>query len=274
MIEQPFPFFSSERALAGTLARPAQGLAPAVVLCHGFGSHDDDIGAFTRLARALASAGIASLRFSFSGSDPYPHKGAICPASEWVFDALAAAAALRRAEGIDPSHLGLLVMSVGGGVVIQAAALTEHVKCVGALAPVADGKAWLQHRWRSSRDEAAWQAFSERVLRDQERVACGEPGSGYCPPVRCGSSMGRLTNRFRSSRLGHSTAGRERSRTYSSCGGPSLRLGHPAGVRNSGFVPRMVGGPFITRLLSSVLPKGAIRCPNPSRKRRRLRLAV
>jgi dipeptidyl aminopeptidase/acylaminoacyl peptidase len=147
-----------------------------VVLCHGFGSYDDDIGAFARLAGALAQAGFASLRFSFSGSDPYPNQGTIRPASEWVFDALAAVTALRTAEGVDPARIGLSGMSVGGGVVLQAAALMPWaVKCVVALAPVADGKAWLRHRWLTTRGEKAWQEFVMRVARDQRRVVQGEP---------------------------------------------------------------------------------------------------
>ena len=61
-----------------------------MLLCHGFGSYDDDLGAFPRLAELLAQAGVASFRFSFSGSDPYPDQGTIRPASQWVTDCLAA----------------------------------------------------------------------------------------------------------------------------------------------------------------------------------------
>jgi dipeptidyl aminopeptidase/acylaminoacyl peptidase len=171
----PFHFVSSERPLTGTLARPDADGAPLALLCHGFGSHDDDVGAYERLAARLAAQGFASLRFSFSGSDPYPDKGTIRPASEWVYDCLAAISAAGQAEGVDASRLGLVGLSIGGGVVIQAAALCPDVTCVVALAPVADGRWWLRHRWMLTRGEAAWREFVARVEEDERRVVRGEP---------------------------------------------------------------------------------------------------
>lgn len=171
-----FSFFADDRRLEGTLVVP-EGTAPApvAVLCHGFGSYDDDIGAFDRMAKLLARAGIASFRFSFSGSDPYPDKGTIRPASQWVSDCIAAVLRVQQEDGIDGERIGLVGMSVGGGVVVQAAALCCAVQCVVALAPVADGGAWLRHRWLATRGETAWEKFAAQVESDQQDVVRGEP---------------------------------------------------------------------------------------------------
>jgi len=214
MADRPFTFRSGDRELRGTLAlpvghvakpapaprgagfepampsvaqvaRPAEraggasgravGLPPCVLLLHGFGSHDDDTGAYARLADRLAAAGIASLRFSFSGSKPYANHGTIRPASEWVFDAIAALRAVEQTGEVDADHLGLLGLSTGGGVVVQVGALCPQVRCVLALSPVADGYQWLRHRWITVHGEAAWEAFVARAAADARRVAVGEP---------------------------------------------------------------------------------------------------
>jgi len=169
-------FLAEGRPLQGTLVLPDRTTpAPVAVLCHGFGSYGDDLGAFERLASLLVQLNLASFRFSFSGSDPYPDKGTIRPAGQWVGDCLAAVLRVRQEPEIDSERVGLLGMSVGGGVVIQAAALCPLVRCVVALAPVADGRAWLRHRWMVTRGEAAWAQFMAEVDADQADVVRGEP---------------------------------------------------------------------------------------------------
>lgn len=175
MSQQPFTFYSQGRELRGTLNRAEGEEIPAAVLCHGFGSYDDDLGAFARLAERLAHAGIASLYFSFTGSDSYAEKGTIRPTSEWVPDCLAAVAALQCVQGIDSQRIGLLGISVGGGVVVQATALCPDVRCVVALAPAADGRDWLHYRWLLTKGEAAWNEFVARVYADARRLAQGSP---------------------------------------------------------------------------------------------------
>lgn len=176
METRPLRFFADGRELQGTLVVPKTAArAPAVLLCHGFGSYDDDLGAFPRLAALLAQAGVASFRFSFSGSDPYPDQGTIRPASQWVTDCLAAFLRVGSEPGIDAERVGLLGVSVGGGVVIQAAALCRHVRCVVALAPVADGEAWLRYRWSATRSVAAWDEFVAAVEADERSAVMGRP---------------------------------------------------------------------------------------------------
>jgi len=167
-------FHSQARTLQGTLCLPPREARGTVILCHGFGSYAEDIGAFPRIGDRLAQAGFASLWFSFSGSQPYADAGTIRPASEWVADCLNAVRFLSSEETLRRKPLGLLGLSVGGGVVIQAAALDQQVRCVVALAPVADGHAWLRHRWTLTRGEKEWQEFERQIWQDVERVARGE----------------------------------------------------------------------------------------------------
>ncbi|MHC4402622.1 MAG: alpha/beta hydrolase [Planctomycetota bacterium] len=176
MTDSTFKFYSHGGPLKGTLTRPEDGpRRPAVLLCHGFGSYDDDIGGYVRFAAALAEAGIASLRFSFSGSDAYPDRGTIRPASRWVFDALAATDALADTDNVDGERIGLIGMSMGGAVAIQAGALDTRVRAVVALAPVSDGHQWLRSRWLAARGEPAWNDFVRQVRADAMLVARGEP---------------------------------------------------------------------------------------------------
>ena len=177
MGQEQVSFTSDGRVLKGTLRVPdAAGPSPCVVLCHGFGSYDDDLGGFTRLADFLAKARLATFRFSFTGSYPYADRGTICPASQWVNDALCALARVRQHPEIDAARLGLLGVSVGGGVVVQAAALTRSVRAVVALAPVVDGEDWLRHRWRSTRGDAAWERFAGEVEADHAERVMGRAG--------------------------------------------------------------------------------------------------
>lgn len=174
MKNREFNFSSSGRRLSGTLTFPDVKSPPVTLLCHGFGSYDDDVGAFVRMAERLSEAGIASLRFSFSGSDPYEDKGTILPASEWLFDVLAAIRALGGVEDVDVNRLGLVGMSMGGAMVIQAAALDTNVRAVVACCPVSDGYEWLKARWLATRGQEAWDAFVAEVRADGLQVSHGE----------------------------------------------------------------------------------------------------
>ena len=44
-----------------------------------------------------------------------------------------------------------------------------------ALAPVADGEAWLRYRWLATRSQAAWAEFVAAVEADQRAVVMGKP---------------------------------------------------------------------------------------------------
>jgi dienelactone hydrolase len=108
--------------LPGILTLPkAEGPVPAVLLLAGSGPQDRDETVGTNkplrdLARGLADAGIASLRYdkrTYVRRDP-----AVAPdlAREYVEDALAALALLRGTVGIDAARIYVVGHSLGGSV--------------------------------------------------------------------------------------------------------------------------------------------------------------
>lgn len=106
--------------LRGMLHQPEFAGEPrpaGVVFLHGFtGDRMESHWLFVKCSRALAAAGIASLRFDFFGSGE--SDGAFRDASveTEVADAQDAAAFLRRKGEIDPERLGIVGLSLGGAV--------------------------------------------------------------------------------------------------------------------------------------------------------------
>ena len=123
--ERDLPVGEGERALAGTLAMPkaappAAGW-PAVVLVHGSGPQDRDetIGPnrpFLDIARGLATQGIAVLRYekrTRARPQDFANR-AYTIDDETTDDAVAAIAALRATEGVDPKRVFVFGHSQGG----------------------------------------------------------------------------------------------------------------------------------------------------------------
>ena len=123
--ERDFGIGTGERALPGTLAipkgEPPSAGWPAVVLVHGSGPHDRDetIGPnrpFLDIARGLAAQGIAVLRYE-KRTRARPQdlaERAYTIDDETTDDAVAAIAALRATEGVDPKRVFVLGHSQGG----------------------------------------------------------------------------------------------------------------------------------------------------------------
>jgi dienelactone hydrolase len=114
---------ADEWKLPGTLTVPnGKGPWPAVVLVHGSGANDRDesvggVKVFRDLAEGLTSRGIAVLRYD-KRTKVYPQKCAADPnftmTRETVEDAVAAAALLRKQDGVDPQRVFVLGHSQGG----------------------------------------------------------------------------------------------------------------------------------------------------------------
>ena len=125
-VEFPNP---TGKTLRGMLHMPAPALkrpAPGVVLFHGFtGSRTESHWLFVKCSRALAQAGVASLRFDFQGSGESDGEFREMTLRGEIADGRAAVAFLRAQTGIDPERVGLLGLSLGGAV---AAALASSVK--------------------------------------------------------------------------------------------------------------------------------------------------
>ncbi len=165
-------FASGGGRVFGTLRRAAgQGLRPAAILAHGFGSFRDELTGFVELARKLAGAGIASLRLDMRGCGESGESGFMRPMFDWVEDVRNAASFLETAPGIAADRIGVVGMSMGGGVACIAAALDGRLKAVVALAPVTDGEAWFRHLWTTAHDELRWRGFLAEIAEDRRRRA-------------------------------------------------------------------------------------------------------
>jgi len=124
--ERDFTVACGKWSLPGTLTVPnGVGPFPAVVLVHGSGPNDRDehIEAnrpFRDLAWGLASKGIAVLRYDkrtrVYGAGAFTNVGRFTVQEETIDDAVAAAAQLRQAEGIDSKRVFIAGHSLGGTV--------------------------------------------------------------------------------------------------------------------------------------------------------------
>jgi len=98
---------------AATMTRPVAG----VVLFHGFtGDRMESHWMFVKCSRALAHAGVASLRFDFYGSGESDGEFRQMTLRGEIADGRAAVALLRAQTGLDPERVGLLGLSLGGTV--------------------------------------------------------------------------------------------------------------------------------------------------------------
>jgi dipeptidyl aminopeptidase/acylaminoacyl peptidase len=128
-----FPNRSGKR-LRGMIHRPAatkgRGRVPGVGFFHGFtGDRMESHWIFIKCARALARAGIASLRFDFYGSGESEGEFREATLKTEIADAEDAVDFFRRQNGIDATRVGLCGLSLGGLI----AAVIAHRTRVRAL---------------------------------------------------------------------------------------------------------------------------------------------
>lgn len=138
-VEKQVEFTSGGLTLRGMVHLPdARAGSPAVVMFHGFTGNRIGGEFFpVKLSRALAGAGIASLRFDFAGSGESEGEFVdMSPLTE-LADARSALEFLARQEGVDAARLGVYGHSLGGMV---AAMLLEdaRLRSGAILAAVAD----------------------------------------------------------------------------------------------------------------------------------------
>ncbi|MER3499963.1 MAG: hypothetical protein IMHGJWDQ_000435 [Candidatus Fervidibacter sp.] len=115
-----------------------EGKVPAVALCHGFtGNRIEAHRLFVKMARCLATNGIAALRFDFRGCGESEGDFEQVTVSSEITDALAALDFLRKQPEIDPERIGLIGLSLGGCVATCAAARDGRVRALVLWAAVA-----------------------------------------------------------------------------------------------------------------------------------------
>jgi dienelactone hydrolase len=132
------------KLLCGSLHLTPRRKAPWVIFAHGLTGHRIGPGyLYVRLSRALAQAGIASLRFDFAGSGESDGLFHDMTVSTMRSDLLSAIRLIKRRYA--PSHIVLLGHSLGGSV----AALCSGAPGVDGLimlAPIADPLAMVRRR--------------------------------------------------------------------------------------------------------------------------------
>jgi alpha-beta hydrolase superfamily lysophospholipase len=147
--------FSSEGVdCAGLLGIPAAAAGerhPAIVLGHGFGVLKESL---IDEAEFLTAAGFLTLAIDYrsfgeSGGEP---RGSLFPLNE-VEDFRNAISWLQRRDDVDPDRIGIWGASFGGGVVMMTAALDRRVRAVVAMAPIVNGRRWLDSVWGGARFE-------------------------------------------------------------------------------------------------------------------------
>lgn len=115
-----------ESGVKGTLCLPKiKSRVPVVLMLHGFGSNRDEVGnLYRRLAEALETRGIGSLRIDFRGWGASEGKMTESTVTTQLADANAAYSYLSALPQVDQSSMGIIGFSLGGGIATLAAA--EH----------------------------------------------------------------------------------------------------------------------------------------------------
>ena len=111
-----------EYSIPATLCLPDEITAPfpAVILCHGTGSHKDEVGhLFMRLAALLSDQGIASVRFDFAGCGDSPAPQQALTFFGEVRDTQTVYEMLTQHPSIDPDRIGILGFSQGARVMAE-----------------------------------------------------------------------------------------------------------------------------------------------------------
>jgi pimeloyl-ACP methyl ester carboxylesterase len=133
-------FKLGEETLRGHLHSPSAptGAAAGILIIPGFadtavGPHNMHVA----MARALAGAGFAVLRFDYRGQGESDGDFRRFTAQSGLDDARRALAALRTRPGVDASRLAVIGFSLGGALACELAAEHREIEALALLAPVA-----------------------------------------------------------------------------------------------------------------------------------------
>ncbi|MDN3238814.1 alpha/beta hydrolase family protein [Glycomyces tritici] len=160
---EPLNVEHAGRTLRGVLhlPRPHPSPAPAVVLCHGFGSNRFEFGnIFTALARRLAAEGLAAYRFDFAACGESDGDFADLTVSDQVAQAGAVLETLASHRALDPDRLSLMGMSLGG-LTASLTAAKHPVRSLALWAPAA-----LAVEANEPDEDAYWPEILENGYQD------------------------------------------------------------------------------------------------------------
>ena len=128
------------RAVPATVVLPdGEGPFPAVVMNHGHGGGRQEGGGFGRLAKALADAGIATIRMDFPGTGDSKESFTEGYLTNMISDSNASLAYLLANYPVDKDRLGILGYSMGGRIALTIGESPDNpYKAMGLLAPSAN----------------------------------------------------------------------------------------------------------------------------------------
>lgn len=131
-------FLSRGVRVPATLTLPDNALEPCpiVIMAHGHGGSRNEHRGFSAIAKALAEAGIGSIRMDFAGCGESEEDFTLCCLTTMKQDMLGA---LDYAHSkLLATRIGLFGYSMGGRVVLELLAEGTHADAIGLLAPAND----------------------------------------------------------------------------------------------------------------------------------------
>lgn len=169
--ELPVAFLSSGLMLRGMLHLPAKSRNfPVCVFCHGYfqSNRVGPFGLYVQVARALASHGVACLRFDCRGFGESEGNYLEVSYRGLAKDLANAVKVAKKIAGVDTRRVGLIAHSLGANIAIQVASSDFSIETLCLLSPDA-----------SSSDKS--KVFTNRQLRelrkDGRTVRNGIPAS-------------------------------------------------------------------------------------------------
>ena len=120
-----------EYTVPAVFCRPAGAEpCPALILCHGTGSHKDEVGGMFRLlACRLAELGIASIRMDFAGCGESPVPGEALTFLGEVADTALCFDYLKDHPAVDAGRIGILGFSQGARVMAEFLRSRPALRC-------------------------------------------------------------------------------------------------------------------------------------------------
>jgi fermentation-respiration switch protein FrsA (DUF1100 family) len=140
---------------------------PGVVFFHGFtGDRMESHWLFVKCARALAEAGMASLRFDFYGSGESDGDFAEATLRGEIADALTAVEFFRHQPGIDPGRIALIGISLGGAIAasIASRARAQALILWAAVAHLEELRALAQKIARPIPERSGFVEYNANVI--------------------------------------------------------------------------------------------------------------
>jgi len=172
---------SGDDVLRGVLTRPGSGeKPPVVIMLHGFlADRDEHYGIFEKLAKRLASNGIASVRFDFGGTGKSDgHIGEMSIMTE-LDDARAILEYVKNIECVDGNAVSAVGMSLGGVVLSLLAAEDESgIRSICIWAPA--GRVTDDLRYMAELPEIfSGTIIGETFIRGMRGLDFFEDAAGY-----------------------------------------------------------------------------------------------